>query len=44
MNHHQWEPIDEKSLSLKCIHCEQIIQVEDSELWNLEIFADCPNQ
>lgn len=44
MEHHQWMPVEGSIMTMKCIHCEELIDIENTEHWNLEIFADCPNR
>ncbi|MEW9668756.1 hypothetical protein [Ammoniphilus sp. 3BR4] len=44
MNRHEWQEFEAPFISMKCKHCGQLIQAEDTEEWNLYIFADCPEQ
>lgn len=44
MNQHDWETVESTHISMKCVHCGQLIDVEDTEDWNLRIFANCPNK
>jgi hypothetical protein len=39
MNNHEWELTTD--FSMTCTKCGEIILADDSEKWNMEIFADC---
>lgn len=45
MNRHEWEQIESPAtISMKCKHCGELINIDNTEHWNLEIFADCPEK
>ncbi|WP_255433968.1 hypothetical protein [Ammoniphilus sp. CFH 90114] len=42
MNRHEWQEFEAPFIKMKCKHCGRLIEAEDSEEWNLIVFADCP--
>lgn len=43
MNRHEWvQQAESASIIMRCIRCGERIDTENTEHWNLEIFANCP--